>query len=299
MKNYTDRMNTLNANGIDTSKYFNVIISKETPKGTTFTITIGENGEPQVNLEQIKEILNKIDDDGYVKNNKLFRRWVMAQTFRMLNHPKGWAFALNAKGYQYQWDVLENELHAMSKLEREDKELFEERKVFFTKEVILAMLSDYTEKIGENFKYYSHGYREEKMATGYAIALTATYEVTKARNYTDYYNAIKKFNNHVKINRVKLDKASSHCKEWVNAFKGAGAYYTLQNLFMFHLFNGKSAIFLPEKAVNRETAKMILQAKRAEYAVTGEWWKLFGYMKEVIKLNNFNFYRAMYDKYNK
>ena len=44
---------------------------------------------------------------------------------------------------------------------------------------------------------------------------------------------------------------------------------------------------------------MILQAKRAVYAVTGEWWKLFGYMKEVIKLNNFNFYRAMYDKYNK
>lgn len=296
MKNYTDRMNTLNANGIDTSKYFNVMISKETPKGTTFTITIGENGEPQVNLEQVKGILNQIENEGYVKNNKLFRRWVMAQTFRMLKHPKGWAFALNERGYQYQWDVLENELHAMSKLEREDKELFEERKVFFTKEVILAMLSDYTEKLDENFKYYSHGYREEKIATGCAIALTATYEITKARNYTDYYNAIKKFNNYVKINRVKLDKASSHCKEWVNAFKGAGAYYTLQNLFMFHL----PIIKLPEGVeVNRDTAKSFLNMKRMGYAETGEWWKMFGYMKDVIRLNNFDFYRTMYDKYNK
>lgn len=297
MKNsYNNRMHTLTNNGIDTSKYFNVMISKETPKGTTFTITIGEDGKPEVNMEQINQILNKIENEGYVKSCKLFRRWVMAQTFRMLYHPHGWTAALKEKKYDYQWEVLENELHAMAKLEVEDKELFEERKVFFTKEVIFAMLKDYMEKLGDSFQNYYYNYRQEKIFTGNTIATAAIYKMNTAKNYRDYYNIVKYFNNQVKEKRVKLDKNTNHCKEWVNAFKGAGAYYTLQNLIMFHLGN---KIFLPEGVTTREVAKRILHIKVRECAVNNEWWKLHGYMKDVIKLNGFNFNKAMYDKYNK
>lgn len=298
--NRTNRMNTLNNAGIDTSKYFNLAIDKTLPKGTTLTITIGDDGMPVITDAELKAILNKIEDDGYVKNSKLFRRWVMAQTFRMMNYKDGgYTGALNAKPYNYQWTMLENELHAMAKIEKEDREQFEVRKDFFTKAVIIAMLEDYKDKLFEDCKGYY--WREEKLRQGIGIANITINAIKNAGTYDRFYHIIKTFNKEVKTGRpyIGLPKNTKKCKEWMEAYKGAGAFYSLQNMIRFHLGNN---IILPDvlacgrpTAVSRKEAEVILEEKRKEYCY--EWYKLFGYFKEVIELNHFDFGYAMKKAY--
>jgi hypothetical protein len=301
-KSYNDRMETLKNFNVDTSKYFNVMISKEAPKGTTFTITIGDDGEPKVNMEMVQQILNNIEDEGYVKSNKLFRRWVMAQTFRMLNHPRGWKAALDEKPYFYQWTMLENELHAMSKLEVEDKVTFEQRKCFFTKEVILDMLKDYKVRAGEYYKknwgYYNHSYATTVYNNAIGIADITIQGISNSSSYGQYYHIIKEFNRESIKGRpdIRLPKETEKCKVWIEAFKGAGAYYTLENLMKYHL---GSQFMVPAYnrpcVVDRIRGLVDLEAKKLEYK--NEWWKLFGYMKEIIRLNGFDFNKAMKERY--
>lgn len=306
--NKNERMNALNANGFDTSKYFNVLISKDVPQGTTFTVTIGENGEPKVNMEAVQKILDNIEDEGYVKSSKLFRRWVMAQTFRMMKHKDGFNGALKEKPYNYQWTMLENELHAMSKLQKEDMLTFEKRRYFFTKEVIIAMLEDYKEKAKARWHDGNHDwnyYYDRVYYKALEIADAAIKELNSASNYSDYYRIVKEFNkdyNNCRPN-VKLYIHTPKCKEWIDAYKGAGAYYSLQNYYMFHadryvkipaisdLTNGSYLVVTSQWALD------VLENMKEIYK--GNWWKLFGYFKEVIKLNDFSFDKAMYDKYHK
>lgn len=298
--NRTNRMNTLNNAGIDTSKYFNLAIDKTLPKGTTLTITIGDDGTPIITDTELKAILNKIEDDGYVKNSKLFRRWVMAQTFRMMNYKDGgYTGALNAKPYNYQWTMLENELHAMAKIEKEDREQFEVRKDFFDKAVIIAMLEDYKDKLFEECK--GCYWKTDKLSQGTGIANITINAIRNAGTYDKFYHIIKAFNREVKTGRpyIGLPKHTKKCKEWMEAYKGAGAYYSLQNMIRFHLGNN---IVLPDvltcgrpTVVNRKEAETILEEKRKEYCY--EWYKLFGYFKEVVELNHFDFGYAMKKAY--
>lgn len=293
------RMETLKANGFDTTNYFNLKIDKDLPKGTTLTITIGEDGTPEI-TEILQGMLKQIEDDGYVKSSSLFRRWVMAQTFRMMRARGGYTEALNRKPYKYQWEMLENELHAMSKIEKEDEKQFNVRKDFFTKEVIIEMLRDFQkewESKAEQYKYYTN---MKNIAV--SLAQIAIRLLLKVGSYVDYYQIIKKFNKAVKEEGVQLSKKTAKSKAWIDAYKGAGAYYSLDNMIKYSL--DKDNIMIPvrkvdetmiPRRVNRMTALMVLEQKRMEYK--GEWWKLFGFFKEVVKLNNFNFEYEMYKKY--
>lgn len=295
--NRNERIDTLANNGIDTSKYFNFKIDKELPKGTTITISIGEDGQPKVDTKFVMDIMKKIDDEGYVKNSSLFRRWVMAQTFRMMRYEGGYTAALNAKPYSYQWEMLERELKAMAKIEKEDKKQFEVRKDFFTKEVILAMFEDYKKKWIERASKY-HWYTATKAEAVGIANITIGYIMT-AENYTNLYHYVKEFNTEVKTGRpsIALPRDTQKCKEWVDAYKGAGAYYSLDNMFKYHL--AKDNIRAPfanmVHIVNRTTALALLEQRRKEYK--GEWYKLFGFFKEVVRVNNFNFEYEMYKKY--
>jgi len=306
MQNRNNRMNTLDNAGIDTSKYYNVAIDKALPKGTTLMITIGENGLPTVTATELKGMLDQIDSQGYVKNSNLFRRWVMAQTFRMMKHEGGYTAALNEKPYKYQWTMVENELHAMSKIEKEDKELFKVRKDFFTKEVIIAMLEDYKAKLNAECRGIHLVWAQRKHTEGIAIANITIDAIKQCTNYNGYYQIIREFNKELKGGRrdgyycpdLTLSRTTVKCKEWIDAYKGAGAYYSLQNYLRFH---ADTHVYLPTNErgrvlwATRLEAEGELEVKREEYK--GQWYKLFGYFKRVIELNQFDFDQAMHQKY--
>ena len=69
MKNRIARMEILQANGNTTTNYLSMNLVSDFDNFT----------------ELDDEMYNQIFEDGYVKNTKLYRRWVMAQTFRALN----------------------------------------------------------------------------------------------------------------------------------------------------------------------------------------------------------------------
>ena len=115
MLNKKERMEKMNAMGIDTGKFFTVNFPEGLKPGSKITLSVNENGEYTFeDMNKINDpILNQIIEDGYVRNTKLHRRFVMAQMFHMLNYvsydgrDKGYNDCLRrCYGYKYTIDMM-------------------------------------------------------------------------------------------------------------------------------------------------------------------------------------------------
>ena len=303
MMNKNERMEKLSAMGINTGKYFTVALDN----GTQVHLIIDENGNPQ-KVDDV--ICNQIIEDGYVRNTKLHRRFVMAQMFQALNYEswyrdeKGYNAWLKRFGIKYQFEMMLEEVRVLGKLEERDWETFKERSNFFTKEVVVKTMADYIDKLKASIEskktYKCKGIPYKKVAGRdifvedldkkiYAFMRSDIYKVQIARNYNEIYKALKNFINKM----ITIPYATSKCKEWVDAYKGEGAFYTLKNLVMFHgcgIKVGYNMVYGIE-AVN------VLNERLYEYK--GEGWRMFALMKKVITDNNFDFHKRMNEIYGK
>ena len=303
MMNKNERMEKLNAMGINTGKYFTVALEN----GTQVHLIIDENGNPQ-KVDDV--ICNQIIEDGYVRNTKLHRRFVMAQMFEALNYVSwdrertGYNEWLKMFGIKYQFEMMLEEIRVLGKLEERDWETFKERSNFFTKEVVVETMADYISKLKEhidsNKTYKCKGVPYKKVKGKdifvedldkkiYAPMRSDIYKVKIARNYNEIYRTLKSFMNKM----ITVPYTTTKCKDWVDAYKGEGAFYTLKNLVMFHgcgIKVGYNMVYGIE-AVN------ILNERLYEYK--GEGWRMFALMKKVIADNNFDFHKRMNEIYGK
>ena len=302
MTNKNERMNKLNAMGINTNKYFTLDITSDIPAGAKLHIVVDENGDYVLaKAPEEDSIRNQIIEDGYVRNTKLFRRFVMAQMFNMLNYRswdgrrQGYNDALKGYGYDYTIDMMIEEVRVLSKLETRDRESFKERAHFFDKAVVIAVLDDYMDKL----KKYVDGLPNKnckgipyKRVKGKDVFVADLHKKVywplkhhiihiknNARNYTEMHRYLCAF----KRDMVKLPYDTAKSKVWIDAYKGNGAYYTLKNLVMFH----NCGIKVDGGYVYRgEMAVRYLAAKNIEYK--GEGWRMFALMKKVIADNGIN-----------
>lgn len=130
--------------------------------------------------------------------------------------------------------------------------------------------------------YYTIGsryYLEEdalEMLEGLCILRRAIFESTDLRELLraaiDFYGAIPQFN---RINQ---------CPAWLSAFKGAGAFYTMQNMIRFHGCTIEGMDMEKSEERLNEWAKQY--GERSGYV-------LFAKMIDFIKANNFDFYKRM------
>ena len=248
-----ERMEKLNKAGIDTSKYFTLNVNEGIPAGSKIHIVIDKDGNyiPEV-VKENDAILNQIIEDGYVRNTKLFRRFVMAQMFHMLNYKSyngeysGYNEYLKRNySYEYTLQMMTEEIRVLSKLEVRDIESFNERKHFFNKEVVIAVMEDYLEKLKKHIEDMPDRnckgipYKRIKGRDIFNADLdkkvyypVRSYigSVKYARNYKQIYEVLVQFMR----NHIKLHHATPKSKVWIDAYKGAGAFYTLKNLVMFH-----------------------------------------------------------------
>lgn len=307
--NKNERMNTLNKAGINTGKYFNIELPNGLKAGSTISVQINENGEPVI----VDKIATQIIEDGYVRNTKLHRRFVMAQMFQMLNYvsydgqESGFDAALrNHYGYDYQFKMMLEEVKVLSKLEVRDFDTFKERASFFTREVIAETCNDYVKKLEahiEKFKTYNCKGVPYKKVCGvnifcedlgkkvYMPLRFLIHKIKTARNYTELYKTLSEF----KRKMIGISYNTPKCKMWVDAYKGEGAYYTLKNLIMFHncgVTDIYGMHFLYGTAAMNE-----LNMRLKDYQ--GEGWRMFAFMKKAIADNNFDFTKAMSKVYNK
>ena len=303
MMNKNERMEKLNAMGINTDKYFNVTLNN----GTQVHLIIDENG----NFQQADDIIaNSIIEDGYVRNTKLHRRFVMAQMFHALNYKsyyrneEGYTAWLNNHGIKYAFDMMLEEIRVLGKLEVRDEETFTERSHFFTKGVIIETMKDYIEKlkaqISSQKTYKCKGVPYKKVRGKdifeadldkkiYAPMKQSVLKVGYARNYNEIYRIVSEFQNKM----VKLPWTTPTSSAWKDAFKGEGAFYTLKNLVMFH----NCGIEINGHMVYGAAAVSVLNKRLVEYQ--GEGWRMFALMKKVIKDNNFDFGERMREIYSK
>lgn len=319
MMNRNERMIKLNNAGVDTKKYFNLDLPNGLKPGAKIQLIIDENGDPMVvgdNYDQNTVLSNdyiakQIITDGYVRNTKLHRRFVMAQMFHMLNYvsyrgnESGFNACLkNMYGYHYTLTMMLEEVRVLSKLEDRDVESFEERKNFFTKAVVVAVLEDYIDKLkkyvdnlpdrkckgvpykrikGENI------FNSDLDKKLYAPLKRKLNSIRHTNSYVMMYHYMKDFMEDM----IKLPYDTPKSKVWIDAYKGEGAYYTLKNLIMFHdcgieNLYGMSMIYGTD-AVN------YINRKLDEYR--GEGWRMFALMKKVIEDNDFDFNERMEEIY--
>lgn len=300
MKNLTESMKieALKNAGFDVDKYELTELVVLTPK----------------EMDDAKNIV----EDKQLNNKKLFRRWVTAQTFRMLNGKSynsgthkwesGWdTYLRNNYSYQYQFNMMLEELRVLAKLEVKDKDAFRERVHFFNTGVVVSTCKDYIYKVGRYIDKYT-GNIEKTTTNGDLTTLTTTKsialpgfapmkysdarkqfisdqnlvlsEMLKAQSYSELYVLLKLFMRKM----IKLPRKTSKCPVWKDAFKGIGAYETLKNMILFH------DVVLRGCDGKKDSMEKLTDCL-ASYK--GEGWRFHAMLKDTIELNHFDLKRSI------
>lgn len=287
------RGEALQAAGIDTSKYFSINL----PTGGTQMMKMGDDGKA-VPVTSDDPVIQSIMAAGTVPNRSLFRRWVMSQVFHGLMYESrysgdGFMAWLKMHGYKYQWEMLLEELRVQAKLYGKDMENFAARNRWFNRELCVKMAEDYIKQLRDDaknrpqhkckgvpyvrydFKDYFLSDIEKKLVEPMKQQL---YEVKIAKTPQLLYEAVCRFCHSA---HLKVAFAFNQCAAWKDAYKGMGAYATMQNLLRFHgcTFPKDNDFY------KRGVDGLVLLEQAAQTYEDGDGWRLFGLMKQMLDEN--------------
>lgn len=303
MLNKNERMEKLNAMGVNTGKYFTLDLEN----GTKIHLIVDENGDVKKADDPIAE---SIIEDGYVRNTKLHRRFVMAHMFAALNYKsyngelKGYNEWLKRHDFGYTFKMMLEEVRVLGQLEMRDKKTFIERSHFFTKDVVKEVMEDYVEKLkahietlptknckGVPYKRIKGKdiFVDDLEKKVYTPLNRIIGRLQYATNYAEIYRVVKNFMD----NMVVVPYNTPKSKAWVDAYKGEGAFYTLKNLVMFH----NCGVEYNGEMLYGSNAMSVLNMRLKMYK--GEGWRMFAMMKRTIEVNHFDFSARMSEIYNK
>lgn len=251
---------------------------------------------------------DKVVEDKQIQNGEAFRRWVMAQTFKMLYEPSyrkdyfgyheeyGWdAYLRNNYDYGYQFKMMNDEVKVLAKLEIVDKRAFAERSMFFNGHVVIETCEDYIRKFnkyvkthtrrtkkGEYVKLEKYGTVDLDMVDSIVISLECIIDDMKeAENYAELGALLRKFIK--KMNRLPKNTSKSYM--WKDAFKGNGAYYTLRNMILFH-----GCVL---RDCNDKYSSLDALESYASSLENGNMWRLHMLLKDTIEYNDFDFRKSI------
>lgn len=311
MNNKDMRMEALKNSGIDTGRFFSLNLPEGLKPGATISLVISEDGVPMfvdnsATTTEPDPVLDEIYANGYVKNTKLHRRFVLGQMMHMLNWKSydgkysGYNDCLKRYQYKYTFDMMLEEVRVLSILEKSDADAFEERSHFFTKAVVAATCEDHLDKL----KAYVDGLKIHKCkgvpykkVFGRDIFVTDLYKkfykpiedsiktLKKSRDYNELYRNLRWF---MRKHLYKLPYDTKKSKAWIDAYKGNGSYYTLMNLVRFHNCGIQTKY---GNMIYGLSAVGYLKQKLDEYQ--GEGWRMFALMKKVIDDNHFDYEAKM------
>lgn len=276
------------------------------PKGTYFLVPMEEMDAKTKETTTSKDpVEESIRNDGYIENNHLYRRWVMAQMLRHFRNEKDPAafdhYFISGKPYKYAWETTLNEMKAMKHLRGEE---LIKRERFFNLEVVKEMAKEYHEQLRRcvaklpkkwtvkngKWAYYSkipYGKeikRSPKDKEFWASITEAVNKINEANTYWQMQKAVENFMATCPMH-LKMPKPNA----WKNAFKGAGAYYTMDNMIKFHHCHWmlkSHYLMLPLSASLAELEKAVEETK-------GEYYRLYAMMCDFVAYNHFDFDQRM------
>lgn len=266
-----------------------------------------ENGNLSV-VPDNDPIFAAIMGRGTVPNRRLFRRWVMAQVFHMLNFKSyrgnntGFIAALENKGYKYQWKMVLEEMRVQAKLATEDPENFALRNRWFNDDRIMQMANDYMEQLAAHINKLKvrHCKGVPYVKLGGANVFTADIQtkvlnpiaktmlkIGEADSPRKLYYAVRSFVSTIQhwwfTNDARMAQA------FKDAYKGSGAYFTMKNLILFHDASFRNGCI----KLGQKKSLTMLENKANEYAASQEGWRLFGVMKKLIADSGINIEKKM------
>lgn len=286
------RGEALQAAGIDTSKYFSI----QLPGGGEQMMKM-EDGKA-VPVDENDPIIRQIIGGGTVPNRKLFRRWIMSQVFHGLLYEcryygDGFTGWLKSHGYVYMWGQFIEELRVQATLYGKDMENYRNRNRWFDKALAITMAGDYIEQLRkdandrpkhkckgvpyvtvEHVHYFCSDIEKKLIRPLWAYVR----KIETAQNPQALYEAVRRFWMECPVKSWHYDQ----CAEWKDAYKGAGAFFTMQNLLRFHGCHFPKNNDFYERG--RDAMKMLENAALT-YAADGEGWRLFGLMKQMLDEN--------------
>lgn len=276
------------------------------PKGTYFLVPMEEMDAKTKKATTDKDpIEESIRNDGYIENNHLYRRWVMAQMLRHFRTEKDPAafdhYFISGKPYKYAWETTLNEMKAMKHLRGEE---LIKRERFFNLEVVKEMAKEYHEQLRRcvaklpkkwtvkngKWAYYSkipYGKEIERSPWDkefWTSIKEAVNKINEANTYWQMQKAVENFMATCPMH-LKMPKPNA----WKNAFKGAGAYYTMDNMIKFHhchWMQKSHYLMLPLSASLAELEKAVEETK-------GEYYRLYAMMCDFVAYNHFDFDQRM------
>lgn len=276
------------------------------PKGTYFLVPMEEMDAKTKETTTSKDpVEESIRNDGYIENNHLYRRWVMAQMLRHFRNEKDPAafdhYFISGKPYKYAWETTLNEMKAMKHLRGEE---LIKRERFFNLEVVKEMAKEYHEQLRRcvaklpkkwtvkngKWAYYSkipYGKeikRSPKDKEFWASITEAVNKINEANTYWQMQKAVENFMATCPMH-LKMPKPNA----WKNAFKGAGAYYTMDNMIKFHHCHWmlkNHYLMLPLSASLAKLEKAVEETK-------GEYYRLYAMMCDFVAYNHFDFDQRM------
>ena len=289
------KIEALRAAGVNVENLFSM-------KGASGQETIARlvNG----NLEIVKDddpIFAAILNGGTVPNSQLFRRWVMAQVFHMLA-TGNFTWALQKKGYTYQWKMMLDEMEAQAKMWlRSDFENFAQRNRYFNKKCIITIAADYIDRLCDHIRNLPRKlckgipyirlkgkniFIEDIMAKVIQPLELIKFRMDNSNDPVELYKQLVNFFNLVKNTWLAYDIPMAAA--FKDSYKGAGAYFTMRNLILFHgaKFRADNGHFLSQKQ-----SLAVLESKAEEYKTEG--WRLFGVMKKLIEDNHISISRKI------
>ena len=286
------RGEALQAAGIDTSKYFSLRL----PSGGEQLMTYDANGIP-VAVKADDPIMLAIIGQGTVPNRSLFRRWVMSQVFHGLacknSRGQGFTAWLTGHGYPYQWEMLIEELHVQTRLYKNgDQENYNARKRWFNKALAVTMAKDYIEQLRKDANGrpqhkckgvpyvtvdHTHYFVSDIEKKLIAPLLAYVRNIETAKTLQDLEQAVRNLWKKAPVKNLSYKQ----CAEWKDAYKGMGAYATMQNLLRFH-----GCTFPKDNDFYKRNLSGLAMLEHAANAYNdGEGWRLFGLMKQMIDEN--------------
>lgn len=303
------RMEVLAESGVDTSKFFNLKLSN-IPTGIPVEFNIGGtiyNLTPSTveNDKHGDEIVEDILNNGFVFNRRTDGRFIVAQTFWLLNaREKDWHKNLKWwYGYMYQFEMMRDELKRLARMERDNDPEFERLSRFFTKDVVVQTCEHYMKQLrkyvktlvcsgkplkkhegreyirlrgihGNDFRGNVHVDELDKIV--YSPILFKIVKLKFSDSYNDLYQNFRKF----MCELPELPYDTPKCGAWKDAFKAKGAYMSLLNIVKF------SGVKVHGMNVYESVAH--IEEYTSSLEKDGELWRLHELLKEVIAENNFD-----------
>ena len=358
-----DEKEILSQQGIDTDRYFSLNLPRDLlQSGGSVTLNFNEDGQVEIVSRSgsgrslagegraqrsrhysedefgeyalgNREEESRVFTNGYVRNTRLHRRFVMAQMFQMLAYqgpadmPRYQKMLPQNSGYVgyvrhfltagYPLRQLREEIRIHSILEEEDEISYQERNGFFPQWAVIRILEDYismlensikkktvyTGRYGKKYIYMGNGTWQvedipEKTGTLQAILN----KVRKASSSREIYRAVKAFGYYWNHDML-YDEITEKPELWKDCYMASGSYYTLKNMIMYHNCkiplntSGGYRELSGEAAMNWLIRYKDYCSDNAQEKESVGGQHLMDLLRRVIEANRFDYSKAISHKY--